>query len=140
MDYIIKRYLIFIKFFVSMFISYHYRVQSWLKYHIWTLRTHSKDSQIHLFLHFSHDLSYISLFFLMSNVIILFQILYKPLKYLLFSLMKVGRVKFIQCGLCSINGPKFSKLWHLETFYIIIRHLVLITFINFIHISIGCLW
>ncbi len=36
------------------------------------LKTHSKDSQIHLFLHFSHDLSHISPFFLMSNEIILF--------------------------------------------------------------------
>jgi hypothetical protein len=33
-----------------------------------------KDYQIHLFLHFSHDLSYISPFFLMSNEIILFEL------------------------------------------------------------------
>jgi hypothetical protein len=35
-------------------------------------KTHSKDSQIHLFLHFSHDLFHISPFFHMSNEIILF--------------------------------------------------------------------
>jgi hypothetical protein len=47
-------------------------------------------------------------FFFMSNEIILFQISYRPLKYLLFSLMKVKIVKSIQCGPCFINGPKFS--------------------------------
>jgi hypothetical protein len=108
------------------------RVQAWLGYHIWTVKTHSKDFQIHLFLHFSHNLSYISPFFLMSNEIILFQFLYRPLKYLLFSLMKM---KFIQCGPCFINGPKILETWFFETFYIIIKHLVLVTFIHFIHIA-----
>jgi hypothetical protein len=40
-------------------LKYIPEVQAWLGYHIWTLRTHSKDSRIHLFLHFSHDISYI---------------------------------------------------------------------------------
>jgi hypothetical protein len=61
------------------------------------LGIHSKDSQIHI-LHFSHDLSDISPFFLMSNEIILFQILHMHLKHLLFSLMKVRIVKFIHYG------------------------------------------
>jgi len=47
------------------------------------------------FFHLSHDLFYISPFFLMSNEIILFQILYNLLKYLSFSFMKVKVVKFI---------------------------------------------
>jgi hypothetical protein len=104
-------------------------VQAWSGYPLWNIRTHSKDSQIHLLLHFSHDLSYISPFFFMSNKIILFQILCRLLKYLLFSLMKVRIIKFIQCGPCSINGPKFPKNWLLKTFHITIRHLVLVTFI-----------
>jgi hypothetical protein len=86
----------------------HVKVQTWLGYHIWTLRIHSKDFQIHLFFHFSYDMSYILPFSLMSNEIILFQILYKHLKYLFFSLIKVKIVKFIQCGPCFINGPKLS--------------------------------
>jgi hypothetical protein len=84
---------------------------------------------------FSHDMSYISPFFLMSNEIIFFQILYRPLKYLLFSLMKVRILKFIQCGPCSINVPKLPKFWLLKTFSIMTGHLVLVTFIHFIHIS-----
>ncbi len=47
-------------------------VQTWLGYPLKVLGIHSKDSQIHLFLHLSHDMSYISPFFLMSNEIILF--------------------------------------------------------------------
>jgi hypothetical protein len=97
-------------------------VQTWLGYPFKVLGIHSKDSQIHLFLHLSHDLSYISTFFLMSNEIILFQILYSHLKYLLFSLMKVKIVKFIQCGPCSINGQKFLEIWFFGTFYIAIGH------------------
>jgi hypothetical protein len=110
----------------------HIKVQAWLGYHIWTLRTNSKEFQIH---HFSYDMSYILAFFLMSNEIILFQILYKHLKYLLVSLMKVKIVKFIQCGPCFINGPKWSKNWFFEKNYIIIGHLILVTFMHFIHIS-----
>jgi len=71
----------------------------------------------------------------MSNEIILVQILYRPLKYLFFSLMKVKIVKFIQYGPCSINRPKFSKIRLFETSYIIIGHLILVTFIYFIHIN-----
>jgi hypothetical protein len=37
-----------------------------------------KDSQIHLFFIFPHDLLIFHLFFFMPNEIILFQILYKP--------------------------------------------------------------
>ncbi len=72
------------------------------------------------------------LFFLMSNEIILFQILYRHLEYLFFSLMKVRIVKFIAC---SINGPKFSNFSFFETFYIAIRNLVFVTFIHFMYIS-----
>jgi hypothetical protein len=94
-----------------------------------------KDSQIHLFLHLFHDLPYISSFFFMSNAIILFLILYRFLEYLLFSLMKMRIVKFIQCGPCFINGPKFLKIWLFEKNYIIIGDLVIVIFIHFIHIS-----
>jgi len=80
------------------------------RYPVLVLGIHSKDFQIHLFFHFSHDLSYISPFFFMSNEIILFQTLCMFPKYLLISLMKVKIVKFIQCGACSINGPKFPKI------------------------------
>jgi hypothetical protein len=61
----------------------------------------------------------------MSNEIILFQILYRHLKYLFFSLIKVRIIKFIQCGPCSINGPKFQEISFFETFYIVLGHLVL---------------
>jgi hypothetical protein len=36
--------------------------------------------------------------------------------------MKVRRVKFIQCGPYSINGPKIPKISLLKTFYIAIGH------------------
>ena len=75
--------------------------------------------------------SYISPFLIfMSNEIILFQILYRALKYLFFSLMKVTIIKFIQCGPCSINNPKYQKYHFFETFYIVIGHLVLVTFMH----------
>jgi hypothetical protein len=57
----------------------------------------------------------------MSNEIILFQILCRHLKYLLISLRKVKLAKFIQCGPCSINGPKSQEIWFFETFYNAIR-------------------
>jgi len=98
----------------------------------WTLRTHSKDSQIHLSLHFSYNLFYISTFFFMSNEIIFFQFLYK---ISIFSFMKVRIIKFIQCGPYSINGLKLSEIWLFKKNYITIGHLVLVTFIHFIHIS-----
>ncbi len=101
------------------------RVQTWLGYHIWTLRTHSKDSQIHLFITF--PMTCHSHFIFMSDEIILFQFLYRPLKYLLFSLMKMRLIKFIQCGPCFI--------WFFEKNYITIVYLVLVTFIHFIHIT-----
>jgi len=103
---------------------------TWSGYPLWNIRTHSKDFQIHLFLHFSHDMSYISPFFLMSNEIILYQILCRLLKYLLFSLTKVRIIKFIQCRPYFINGPKFLKILLFETFYIVIGHLVLVTFMH----------
>ncbi len=86
------------------------------------------------FFHFPHDLFYISPFFFMSNEIILVQILYKLKKYLLFSLIKVRIIKFIQCKPCLINGLKFLEIWLFEIFYITIRHWVLVKFIHFIHI------
>jgi len=72
----------------------------------------------------------------MSNDIILFQFLYRHLEYLLFSLMKVKILKFIQHRPHSIKGPKFSKFSFFEKNYIIIGHLVFVTFIHFIYISI----
>ncbi len=48
--------------------------------------------------------------------------------------MKLKIIKFIQCGPCYINGPKFPKIWLFETFYITLG-LVLVTFIHFIHIN-----
>jgi hypothetical protein len=71
----------------------------------------------------------------MSNGIILFQIYYGHLECQLFSIMKVKIIKFIQCGPCSINGPKFSKFSLFETFYITIAHLVFNKFINFKYID-----
>jgi hypothetical protein len=59
---------------------------------------------------FNFPMTCLTFHFLMTNEIILFQILYGPLKYLLFSLMKVKIIKFIQCGPCSINGPKLPKI------------------------------
>jgi hypothetical protein len=68
----------------------------------------------------------------MLNEIILFQILYKHLEYILFSLMKMRIVKFIQCEPCSMNGPKFSFF---EIFYIAIGHLVFVTFMHVTYLS-----
>jgi hypothetical protein len=42
--------------------------------------------------------------------------------------MNVKIIKFIQCGPCSINGPKFPKNSFFEILYIAIGHLVLVTF------------
>jgi hypothetical protein len=53
----------------------------------------------------------------------------------LFSLMKLRITKCIQCRPCFINGPKFPKISFFQSFYIIIRHLVFITFIQFMYIS-----
>jgi hypothetical protein len=74
-------------------------------------------------------------FFLMSNEIILFQILYKYLEYIFFSLIKVRIIKFIQCEPYSINGPKFLEISNFETFYVAIGHLIFVTFIHFVYIS-----
>jgi hypothetical protein len=71
--------------------------------------------------------------FFMLNEIIFFQYLYRHLKYILFSLIKVRIIKFIQCEPCSIYGPKFLEIQLFETFYITIGHLVLVTFMHFIH-------
>jgi hypothetical protein len=49
--------------------------------------------------------------------------------------MKVKIIKFIQCGPCSINGPKFQEISIFETFYIVIRHLFFVTFIHFMYIN-----
>jgi hypothetical protein len=72
---------------------------------------------------------------LLSNDIILLQFLYKHLEYLFFPLMKVRIVKFIPHKPHSIDGPKFSKFSFYETFYIMIGHLVFVTFIHFIYIN-----
>jgi hypothetical protein len=69
----------------------------------------------------------------MLNEIVLFQILYKHLEFFLKSLLSVKIVKFIQCGPCSMNGPKFPKISFFETFYITIRHLIFITHTFYVH-------
>ncbi len=50
--------------------------------------------------------------------------------------MKVKVIKFVQCGPCSINGPKFLEISPFEIFYIVIKHLVFVTLIQFMYISI----
>jgi len=57
------------------------------------------------------------------------------LEYLLFSLMKIKIIKFIQCEPCSINEYQFLKFSFFETLYIVIGHLILVTFKCFIHIN-----
>jgi hypothetical protein len=129
-----------------MFLNFHFAfVSSWMKgmssffsleYCVWLNSTlyyasgvkarlgyslrNIKDSflhiQIHLFFHFSYDMSSISPFFLMSNEIILFQILYMHIEYLFFSLMKIKILKFIQCGPCSINGQNSQNFHFLKLF------------------------
>ncbi len=71
----------------------------------------------------------------MLNGINLLQTLYKHLKYLLFSLMKVKMVKFIQGGPCFISGPKFLETSFFEILYIKIRQLVLATLEHFTYIN-----
>jgi hypothetical protein len=88
------------------------------------------------FFNFSYDILLISFFFLMSNEIILFQILYKHLEYLFFSFIKLRIVKFIQCGPLSINGSKFLEISLFEKNYITIGHLVFVTFIHLMYIII----
>jgi hypothetical protein len=91
-----------------------HRVQTWLGYHIWTIRTHSKDFQIHLFLHFSHDVLHFT-FFLMSNEITLFQILYRLLKYLFFIYENVNN-KIYPMWAMFYQWPKIPKkniFWNL---------------------------
>ncbi len=100
-------------------------VKAWWGSPLWNTNDSFLRIQIHLFFHFSDELSYTSPFFLMSNEIILFQILYRHLEYLSFSLVKVEIVKIIQCGPCSIIGSKFLEISLFEFFYIAIGHLVL---------------
>ncbi len=69
------------------------------------------DSQIPLFFHFIHELTYIPLFSPMSNEIILFQILCKLLKYLLFSLMKMRILKFYPMWAMFYQWP--TIIWNL---------------------------
>jgi hypothetical protein len=61
--------------------------------------------------------------------------IYKHLKYLFFSFMRVKIMKIIQCGPCSINGSKLSKNSLFESCYIVIKHLVFVTIIHIIYIS-----
>jgi hypothetical protein len=49
--------------------------------------------------------------------------------------MKARIIKFIPCGPCFINDPKFLKISLFETFYIAIGHLVVVTLIHFMYIS-----
>jgi hypothetical protein len=58
----------------------------------------------------------------MSNEIILFLFLYRSLKYLFFSFMKMRIIKFIQCEPCFSNAPIFF-----EFFYSTIMHLIFVT-------------
>jgi hypothetical protein len=62
----------------------------------------------------------------MSNEINLFQVLCRPLEYLLFSLMKLKN-RVHPYGPCFTNGPKFLEFSLFETLYIAIRHLVIVT-------------
>jgi hypothetical protein len=55
-------------------------------------------------------------------------ILYKHLKLPLFSFTKVKIIKLAQCGPCSINDQQFPEKSFFETLYIVIEHLVLVTF------------
>jgi hypothetical protein len=64
----------------------------------------------------------------MSNEMDSLPILYKHLKLPLFSFTKVKIIKLAQCGPCSINGQQFPKKSKFETLYIVIEHLVLVTF------------
>jgi hypothetical protein len=91
-------------------------VNAWLGYSLRNIKDSFLRTQIHLFFHFSYDMSLISHFFLISNEIILLQILYKHLEYLFFSFMKVRIIKFIQCGPCSINGQNSQKFHFLKLF------------------------
>jgi hypothetical protein len=82
----------------------HYKcwVKGWLGYPPMNTKNSLIRTQIHLCLHFFNDPPWISPFFLMSNEIILFQILCRHLKYLFFSFIKLRIIKLIQCGPCSI--------------------------------------
>ncbi len=112
------------------------RLQAWFAYPFWN----TKDSFLGLsnspffsfFLWFILDFPFS---FLMSNEIVLLQILYKHLKYLIFSLIEVEIIKFNQNGPCSINGPKFLEISLFETFYIAIGHLVFVIFIHLTYIN-----
>jgi hypothetical protein len=50
--------------------------------------------------------------------------------------MKVRILKFIQCGPCSINGPRFLEILFFETFDIAIGHFAFVTLKDFMYISI----
>jgi hypothetical protein len=113
------------------------KVKTQLRYPLKNIKDSFLKTQIHIFLHFSYDLFWIAFFFIW-NEIILFQIWYRHLEYLLFSLMRIRTVKFIQCEPCSLNGPKFPRNSFFEFFHIAIMHLVFVTFIHFMYISILC--
>jgi hypothetical protein len=53
----------------------------------------------------------------------------------LFSLMKIQIIKFIQCEPCSIKEYQSLKFSFFEPLYIVIGHLILVTFKCFIHIN-----
>jgi len=101
------------------------RVQTWLGYALWSTKGSLLGLSNSLFFSLFLWLILYFPFFIMSNEIILFKILYQHLNFIYFSLMKTKIVIFIQCGPCSIIGPKFSKFSLFETFYIAIGHLVL---------------
>ncbi len=60
----------------------------------------------------------------MSNEIILFQILYRHVEYILFSFMKVRMLKFIQCG-DVLSMAQNSQRFHFLKFFTL--HLVFVT-------------
>jgi hypothetical protein len=72
-----------------------------------------------------------------SNLIYEFKFL-----FLFFSFMKVRIIKSIQCELCPINDPQILKIFIFWNLYIVIGHLVFVTFECFMHIStyLMCLW
>jgi hypothetical protein len=91
--------------------STHLWVKTQLGYPLWNIEEsllgHSNSPFSSFFLWTISD----SPFFLISNEIILFQILYQHLEYLFFSLVKVKIIKCIQCGPCFYQWPKIPTFW-----------------------------
>jgi hypothetical protein len=70
----------------------------------------------------------------MSNEIIMFQLLYRHLEYLFFSLMKVKIINLSNVGHVLSMAQNSHKLFFFFN-YIAIRHLVFVTLIDFTYIN-----